>query len=75
MALYVSCCFSLSGGFTSKGGDGYVVIDANKEISDWIETHPIHMWKHGELKNYTGFYDRYIISEQLLMWLKLRWSA
>jgi hypothetical protein len=58
--------------------DGYVVVDANKEISVWIEEQALHMWKHGELSKLDilrpGFYDRYIISEELLSWLTLRWS-
>ena len=55
--------------------DGYVVIDANREISAWIEEQALYMWKHAELQQLTpGFYDRYIISEELLSWLTLRWS-
>ena len=58
--------------------DGYVVVDANKEISVWIEEQALHMWKHGELSKLDilrpGLYDRYIISEELLTWLTLRWS-
>ena len=58
--------------------DGYVVIDANREISTWIEEQALYMWKHGELQTLDilrrGFYDRYIISEELLSWLTLRWS-
>ena len=55
--------------------DGYVVIDANREISAWIEEQALHMWKHAELQQLTpGFFDRYIISEELLAWLTLRWS-
>jgi hypothetical protein len=55
--------------------DGYVVVDADREISAWIEEQALHMWKHGELKQLApGFHDRYIISEELLTWLTLRWS-
>ena len=55
--------------------DGYVVIDANREISAWIEEQALHMWKHAELQQLTpGLYDRYIISEELLTWLALRWA-
>ena len=52
--------------------DGYVVIDADREISAWIEEQALHMWKHGNLSSI--FHDRYIISEELLVWLTLRWS-
>ncbi len=54
---------------------GYLVIDVDREISQWIEEQPIYHWKHGELTNVPGFWDRYIISEQLFTWLKLRWQA
>lgn len=55
--------------------DGYVVVDANREISAWIEEQALHMWKHAELQQLTpGLYDRYIISEELLTWLALRWA-
>lgn len=54
---------------------GYVVVDANREISYWIEKQELYMWKHGELKTVMqSFYDRYIISEELLSRLTLRWS-
>jgi hypothetical protein len=55
--------------------DGYLVIDVNKEVSHWIEEQPIRYWKHGELTNTPGFWDRYIISEQLFTWLKMRWQT
>lgn len=54
---------------------GYVVVDVNREVSAWIEEQALCMWKHGELKTVmAGFYDRYIISEELLSWLILRWA-
>lgn len=54
--------------------NGYIKIDVRKEISDWIEQQPIYMWKHGEPGVMVGFYNRYIISEELLSWLILRWA-
>jgi hypothetical protein len=55
--------------------EGYVVVDVNREVSHWIEQQALYMWKHGELKaTRPGFWDRYIISEELLTWLSLRWS-
>ena len=53
---------------------GYLTIDVKKEISDWIEQQPLHMWKHGEPGVMLGYYSRYIISEELLTWLTLRWT-
>jgi hypothetical protein len=55
---------------------GYLVIDANREVSQWIEEQPIYHWKHGQLEQMSsGLWDRYIISEKLYTWLKLRWQA
>lgn len=60
--------------YTEIVPDGYLVVNANREVSIWIEEQPLHMWKHGELTNSSVFYDRYIISEQLFTWLKMRWE-
>lgn len=60
--------------YTGHVPDGYLVMDADREISQWIEQQPIYHWKHG-YERVAGFWDRYIISEQLYTWLKLRWQA
>ena len=54
--------------------DGYIHINVNREIAQWIEEQPLHQWKHGELGRLAGFYDSFIVSEELLAWLILRWS-
>ena len=54
--------------------DGYIHINVNREIAQWIESQPLHQWKHGELGRLAGFYDSFIVSEELLAWLILRWS-
>ena len=54
--------------------DGYIHINVNREIAQWIEEQPLDQWKHGELGRLAGFYDSFIVSEQLLSWLILRWS-
>ena len=61
--------------YTEVVPQGYVVINANREVSQWIEQQPLHHWKHGELTNIPGFWERFIISEELFTWLKLRWQA
>ena len=55
--------------------DGHVVIDADVIVGPWIEEQPIHMWKQVDGYN-SGLSarDRYIISEELLTWLHMRWS-
>lgn len=61
--------------YNERVPQGYLVIDANKEVSQWIEEQPVYHWKHGQLEQLTGFWDRYIISEKLYTWLKLRWQV
>ena len=48
------------------------VVIVNHEIDMWINEQPIHMWKFiDEPKTY---YDYYIISDELLTWLTVRWA-
>lgn len=54
--------------------DNYVAINVDREVAQWIETQPLHMWKHGEMKVMPQFYDQYIVSEELLSWITLKWS-
>lgn len=47
------------------------VVIVNDTIRNWITDQPIHMWKYiDELDTY---YDYYIISDELLTWLTVRW--
>ena len=54
--------------------DGYTHINVNREIAQWIEEQPLYQWRHGELGRLAGFYDSFIVSEELLSWLTLRWA-
>ncbi len=53
---------------------GYVTVDVITNIGQWIEQHPISMWKPGDVPAYNGMMDRYTISEELYTLLVLRWS-
>ena len=51
------------------------------DTTDWIESHPLRMWKHGapcfQKHGYAddnGFRRRYILSPELESWFLLRWS-
>lgn len=54
----------------------------NHEIWQWIEAHPIHMWKHydipldelmnSSISDFTG--NTYIFTDEMEAWFLLRWS-
>ena len=57
--------------------DGHKPIMTNVPIALWIEQQPVHMWKYVDLnKEDANFQLRshFFVSEELLTWLKLRWS-
>lgn len=56
---------------------GYHAIYANIEIGHWIEQQPVHMWKFYDLDHCDEKWrmkTQYIVSDQLLTWLKMRWQ-
>lgn len=53
----------------------YYAVDVRPSVGEWLETQPIHMWKYAEeTEGCQLSCTRYIISEELLTWLTLRWS-
>ena len=52
---------------------GYITIEANMEISRWIESQPLYMWRQGDVPAYIPLYDRFMISEELFTLLALKW--
>lgn len=66
--------------------DKWVYNICAKEIRDWIETHPIHMWKYYDLPSNMSETDlknvpirallgkNYIFTEEMEAWFQLRWS-
>jgi len=53
----------------------YYAIDVRPIVEEWLETQPIHMWKYAEETDGCQMTcTRYIISEELLVWLTLRWT-
>jgi hypothetical protein len=54
---------------------GHMVIDVNHDVSQWIQTMPIHLWKFDNNNDDVGWLsDRYIISEELYTFLVLKWT-
>lgn len=67
----------LDGGWEKTTPPGHVTIMTNVEIAHWIEQQPIHMWKYIDLETDSKHYalnTHFIVSEQLLTWLQLRWA-
>lgn len=56
---------------------GHSIVFVNVEIGHWIESQPVHMWKYYDIDRDTEKWavkSHYVISDELLMWLKLRWT-
>ena len=53
------------------GHDNIYVV--RPDVATWIEKQPLHMWKHHEAMS-TGHLEEYLISEELISWMILRWS-
>ena len=56
--------------------EGHIAVMVNIHIAAWIEKQPIHMWKPLDFEKNGEQYvlgSHYIVSDELLTWLKLRW--
>ncbi len=56
---------------------GYTIVFVNIEVGHWIESQPAHMWKYYDIDRDTEKWavkSHYVVSDELLTWLKLRWS-
>lgn len=54
--------------------EGHLIIEANFEISSWIQNQPIHMWKWHEDWAAPPGKDRFYISKKLYTLLSLKWT-
>lgn len=56
-------------------GCTYYAVDVRPEVDTWIQEQPRYMWKHAEeIEDCHSSLTRYIISEELLTWMTLRWG-
>jgi hypothetical protein len=56
-------------------GHIYYAVDIRPTVEEWLLTQPIHMWKHAEETDDCHVaYSRYIVCEELLTWMTLRWG-
>lgn len=60
--------------------DTWVYNIRSKEINDWIEEQPIHMWKHYDIPiDLTTSINvligqNYVFTDEMEAWFQLRWS-
>lgn len=52
-----------------------IAIDVRPSVETWILTQPPHLWKYAEETEGCHFgMTRFLVNEELLTWLTLRWS-
>lgn len=53
----------------------HYAVDVRMQVAEWVETQPIHMWKPADdMEGCQITCSRYIISEELLTWMTLKWG-
>ena len=53
----------------------YYAVDVRPVVEEWLMEQPLHMWKNAEeIEDCQISCTRYIISEELLTWMTLRWG-
>lgn len=53
----------------------YYAVDVRPIVEEWLIEQPLHMWKNAEeIEDCQMSCTRYIISEELLTWMTLRWG-
>jgi hypothetical protein len=53
----------------------HYAVDVRTFVAEWIETQPIHMWKPADdTEGCQVVCSRYIICEELLTWMTLKWG-
>ena len=53
----------------------HYAVDVRPKVEEWLKEQPIHMWKYAEETEDCHLnYTRFIISEELLSWMTLRWT-
>lgn len=53
----------------------YYAVDVRPKVEEWLMTQPTHMWKPAEETDGCQITcTRYIVSEELLSWMTLKWG-
>lgn len=56
-------------------GRTHYAVDVRPVVEQWIWEQPVHMWKSAEETDDCHMsFVRYIINEELLTWMTLRWT-
>lgn len=81
MSTYISCynfCLLTFTSVVEELPKGKCAIYANREVREWIRTHPIDQWEIASYEKYpkwgTHCNSRYIITAKLFTLLALRWA-
>ena len=52
-----------------------IAIDVRPEVESWLLEQPLHLWKYAEETDDCHFaMTRFLVNEELLTWLTLRWT-
>jgi hypothetical protein len=52
-----------------------IAIDVRPSVEEWILTQPPHLWKYAEETDGCHFaMTRFLVNEEMLTWLTLRWT-
>lgn len=55
---------------------GHHIVDVSRDVMLWVGNEmPVHMWKYDSVPAYSSAMDRLIVSDKLLMLMKLKFSA
>lgn len=55
---------------------GHHTVDANTEVMMWVTREmPVHMWKYDNIPAYSSARERIIVSDKLLMLMRLKFSS
>lgn len=53
----------------------HYAVDIRPVVEEWLREQPIHMWKHAEETDDCHMsFTRFIVNEELLTWMTLRWG-
>lgn len=54
---------------------GYYVVDVGTEVMLWVSNEmPVHMWKYDTIPAYSSSMERIIVSDKLLMLMRLKFA-
>lgn len=56
-------------------GNKHYAVDVRTTVEEWLSVQPLSMWKYAkETDDCHMSFNRYIINEELLTWMTLKWG-